>query len=117
MGMQIIHHQTKVLGVGRMLIHKCLEKVRPVNFCALICHVCSALTRSRFKSHQKIRGPLALLFCGILQRLPRLPRQRLAHCPKELARHGSHTPLWRRGIIRCFIEGYGFFPLADTGGV
>ena len=45
MGMQIVHHQTEFLHVGRMLINKFLDKVCPINFGPLLSDFGIPLTR------------------------------------------------------------------------
>lgn len=39
MGMQILKHETDLLSMGIMLIHKCLYKVGPINFGTLRCYL------------------------------------------------------------------------------
>ena len=36
-GIQIVHHEANFLYVRIMLINKFLDKVRPINFCPLLC--------------------------------------------------------------------------------
>jgi hypothetical protein len=72
MGIAIVHHQANLLHVGRMLINKFLDKVRPINFCPLICYCYCPSTGSRFKSHENICRAISFIFRVILERVPRL---------------------------------------------
>ncbi len=44
MGIQIVHHEADFLCMRLMLINQFLDKMRPINFCALLCDFCPALT-------------------------------------------------------------------------
>jgi hypothetical protein len=103
-GMQIIHHQTDVLGMGILLIPKLFHKICPVNFCALLRYFCLALPVERFTSHTNICGPISLIFCVIFACVSRLHRPWLAHFTKALRRHLIHTHLRILRIIRDVID-------------
>jgi hypothetical protein len=114
-GMQIVHPQTNLLHVRRMLINQCLHKVRPITLCPLLSDCGIPLTSSWFTSHKHVRRPIALILGVISQRLPRRSRERSAHCAHQLGRYFIYAHWGTLRIIRLFIDISDFFPMTDEG--
>src|SRR5712691_2263772 len=102
--MQMIKHKTHFLRMGIMLINERLHKVGPVNFGALISHLGRALASEWFKGYENMSRSIALLFCIIPERLPRLGWERSTDFSKQLGRHFIHAHLRTLGIIRFFTD-------------
>jgi hypothetical protein len=103
MGMQIVHHEADFLDMRILLIHKFLDKVRPINFRSLIRDFCRPLSSSRFKSHKNVCRTISFICRVISERLPRLGWQRSTDFPYQLGRHCIYAHLGILGVIRLFL--------------
>jgi len=117
MGMQIVHHEADVLHMGIMVIHQCLDKVRPIHLGPRRSDFGLPLTSSGCKTHTNIGRAISLRFSGISQWLARLSGERGTDCTNQLGRHCIQTPLRALRLIRFFVDLSDFFHVADEGGI
>jgi hypothetical protein len=117
MGMQIVHHEADFLHMGRMVINKFLDKVRPIHLGPRRSDFGIPLASSGCKSHKNIGSAISLLFSVISQWLARLSGERGTDFPKQLGQHCIHTHLRALRIIRFFVDISDFFHVADEGGI
>jgi hypothetical protein len=117
MGIQLVHHEADCLDMRILLIHKCLDNVRPIHFRSLIRDFCRPLSSSRFKSHKKGCRTLSLLCRVRAERFPRLGWPRSTDFPDQLGRHCISAHVGILGVIRLFLDISEVLQVADTSGI
>ena len=103
-GRQLVQPEADGLDMRILLIHQCLDNVRPIHWRSLLRHCGHPGASSRVKSHENVCRTLSLICRVRAERLPRLGWERSPDCTAQLGRHFIYAHVGTLGIIRLFID-------------